>query len=207
MHTTVSNKRQHISTHENTVETSLKGFAPNMAKNVAEDTFKAFGDIGAGIGDDLMDMFLGQEIDTDYEEKPFTEQETDPGNFQKKVEFKRLYDFDAVQEKRTMKELIKKIDNEIQALKKANSALASEVKDIEKVTLSSADEKTGIYHIRFLEQLLTFIKALREKVNDSSSWLACMNTKKKKRGYMGLAKKKGTSFSMSEELKMQRSVQ
>jgi hypothetical protein len=104
---------------------------------------------------------------------------------------------------------MKKIDQEIEAIKRANSALAAEVKDIEKLTITSANEKPGIYHIRFLELMLSFLQSLRSKISYSSTWLQAMQSKKKKRGslFASLSKKRGTQYSMSEEIKMTRSVQ
>jgi hypothetical protein len=192
-------------TYESSLENpSLKGFASGMAKNTA----KAFGDIGSGIGKGMLDIFTGTQYSPEQSEKQQNHNEK-PGNFQKKAEFKRLYDFNAEQEKRTMKELMKKIDQEIEAIKRANSALAAEVKDIEKLTITSANEKPGIYHIRFLELMLSFLQSLRSKISESSTWLQAMQSKKKKRGslFASLSKKRGTQYSMSEEIKMTRSVQ
>lgn len=57
----------------------------------------------------------------------------------------------------------------------------------------------GIYHLNFYEQLRTFIKVLREQVEDSRTWLASFNTRKKKMGYWGMYKKHGTTFGLSNE--------
>ncbi len=180
----------------------------SMPAGVAKTTLQTFGDIGAGMGQDMLDTFLGAGVQENNEKSPKNSEHA-PGNFQKKVEFKRLYDFQAESEKNTIKELLKKIHDEIHALKQANSSLAQEVKDIEKVTLSSADEKPGVYHIRFLELVLSFIQTLKAKVNESSTWLQAIQSKKKKRGsaFAVRSKKSGTSYSQSEEHKLVRSTQ
>jgi hypothetical protein len=125
------------------------------------------------------------------------------------VEFRRLYDAREQQEKRTMQELLRKIHEEIESLKRANAILSQEVKDIEKLTLSSADDQEGVYHIRFLELVLSFLKTLRAKVTESNTWLEAMQSKKKKRGslFASLSKSKGTQYSQSEEHKVTRSTQ
>ena len=105
-----------------------------------------------------------------------------------------------------MTELIRK---EIGFLKKENSALASEVKDVEKLTVSELPEKPGIYHVRFLEIVLNVIKHLRAKVGESKTWLEALVSKKKKRGslFAARSKKQGTQYSLSQELTSARSVQ
>lgn len=57
----------------------------------------------------------------------------------------------------------------------------------------------GVYHVNFYEQLRTFIKVLRQQVEDSRTWLASFNTRKKKMGYWGMYKKHGTTFGLSNE--------
>lgn len=57
----------------------------------------------------------------------------------------------------------------------------------------------GVYHLNFYEQLRTFIHVLRQQVEDSRSWLASFNTRKKKMGYWGMFKKHGTTFGLSSE--------
>ena len=200
----MAQKKQNIAAQQNTVET-FKSLSTGVAKN----TLKTFGDIGAGIGKGMLDSFTGATYAPEKHEKTPQNAENKPGNFQRKGEFKTLYNFQAEQERKTIRELTRKIHEEIKALKEANSSLAQEVSDIEKITLSSAAEKPGIYHIHFLELVLSFIKTLREKIGDSSTWLAAMQSKKKKRGsaFAANAKKKGTQYSMSEEHKITRSTQ
>jgi hypothetical protein len=182
----------------------------SLPRSVAKNTAQSFANIGSGIGKGIMDSFLGTDyLQQDTHEKSPHNNESKPGNFQKTVEFKRLYDFQSEQEKRTIKELLSKIHEEIKALKNANTALAQEVKDVENLTLSSAAEKPGIYHIRFLELVLSFIQTLRMKISESGSWLEAMNSKKAKRGsaFAVRSKKSGTQYSMSEEHKITRNTQ
>lgn len=65
--------------------------------------------------------------------------------------------------------------------------------------VSSEVVNPGIYHLNFYEQLRTFIKVLRQQVEDSRTWLASFNTRKKKMGYWGMYKKHGTTFGLSNE--------
>lgn len=109
---------------------------------------------------------------------------------------------------RQVEQLISQIRQEIKAIKQSNRAFLTEVKNIEKVVLQPLPEKAGVYHIRFLEILLSFLKALRAKVGEAKTWLAAMMTKRKKRGslFLALSKKKGTQYSLSSELQTARGV-
>jgi hypothetical protein len=105
-------------------------------------------------------------------------------------------------------QLICEIRKEITAIKQSKKALMSEVENIEKVILQTSSEKPGVYHVRFLEILLSFLKVLRTKVGEAKTWLAAMMTKKKKRGslFLALSNKKGTQYSLSSELQTARGV-
>lgn len=108
-----------------------------------------------------------------------------------------------------IKELIEEIKREVKLIKQSKQELIADVEEVEKVILQSLPEKPGVYHIRFLEILLSFIKSLRAKVGEAKTWLAAMISKKKKRGslFAVRAKQKGTQYSLSQELQSARSVQ
>lgn len=57
----------------------------------------------------------------------------------------------------------------------------------------------GVYHLNFFERLKSMLKILREEIDDSSSWLALQNNRKKKKSYWSMYKKHGTSFGLSHE--------
>jgi len=107
-----------------------------------------------------------------------------------------------------IRQLIEEVRKEIAVIKQANKALISQVADIEKTTVESLPDKPGVYHLRFLELLLSFLRILRAKVGEAKTWLAAMQTKKKKRGslFLVLSKKKGTQYSLSQELQSSRAV-
>lgn len=121
--------------------------------------------------------------------------------------YQRYYEQEVV--KKEIKELVDQIRSEIELIKKADSSLLQEVKDIQKTTLESLPEKPGIYHIRFFEIILSILRSLRAKIGESKTWLQAMVTKKKKRGslFVFRAKKKGTLYSLSQELQLARSIQ
>ncbi len=111
--------------------------------------------------------------------------------------------------KKQIKELSERIRQEIVLLRKASDSIQSEIKDIESITINTVSEKPGVYHIRFLEIILRILKTLREKISDSKTWLSALITRKKKRGslFLSLSKKKGTQYSLSQELQVARSTQ
>lgn len=95
------------------------------------------------------------------------------------------------------RELLKEIGKQVKLLQKSEKKLEGE---LAKVSVDKAPTKAGIYYIRFFEWLLTVIRQLRMKVEESSSWLSEFNGRgKKKKGYWGMFKKHGTTFGMSNE--------
>lgn len=202
----ISTQPQKNSPHskKNTIET-LKDLGGGMAKNTANE----FKKIGSGIFDQF---FGGQSYDGDYtrEISPFRrETKVQP---RKKDEFsvfsyQQYYEREII--KKEIRQLMGQIHKEIEYLKNAGSSLISEVSDIQKQAIQSLPEKPGVYHIRFLEILLSIIRSLRAKIGESRTWLAAMTSKKKKRGslFAVRSKKQGTLYSLSQELQTARSVQ
>ncbi len=111
--------------------------------------------------------------------------------------------------KKEISELAGQLKGELSNLKKATSELNTEVQEVEKTIINPLPEKPGIYHVRFLEILIKLVQTIRLKIGESKTWFEAMTTKKKKRGslFMALSKKKGTQYSLSQELQTSRSVQ
>lgn len=57
----------------------------------------------------------------------------------------------------------------------------------------------GVYHVRFLERIKILLKMIREKLEDSRTWLKVSKSKKSQRRYWNMYKKRGTSFGLSNE--------
>lgn len=93
------------------------------------------------------------------------------------------------------KQQIEMIRQELAELAKALKNLHTEVQ----TAISQEPVDPGIYHINFYEQLRSFMVVLRQQIEDSRSWLAAFNTRKKKMGYWGMFKKHGTTFGLSNE--------
>lgn len=127
-------------------------------------------------------------------------------------EFK-LFDNREYQEKENtsaqIKELLKEIKQEVEAIRRADSALISKVQEAEKIAIDNISETQGIYNIRFLELIVSYLRTLKQKIGESSTWFDALKSKKKKRGslFASISKKKGTQYSLSQELQSARSVQ
>lgn len=182
----------------------------NKTKNTRAQKDNPLESIGSGV----FDQFFGS-YDTGYDdsfENPVARwgKETKPAK--QKQEFK-LFNYTEYYEKelvkRQIKELTEQIKREIELLKKADASLLNEVKDVENISINALPEKPGIYHVRFLEIILSILRTIRAKIGESKTWLQALVSKKKKRGslFLSLSKKKGTQYSLSQELTNARSVQ
>jgi hypothetical protein len=111
--------------------------------------------------------------------------------------------------KKQIRDLTEAVRKEIELIKKTDRSLLSQISDIEKISLESLPSPVGIYHVRFLEIVLNILRALRSKISESRTWLQALISKKKKRGslFAVLSKKKGTQYSLSQELSSARSIQ
>lgn len=198
-------KKSKSYTNINPVE-AFKDLGGGIVKNTASNVKK----IGTGI----FDQFFGN-YNPDYQnpENQFGfENEQKKGPLPQRKEFsvfnyQEYYERELV--KKQIKELTEQIKKEIELLKKADKTLLAEVKDVEKLSIETLPDKPGIYHIRFLEIVLSILRTLRAKIGESRTWLAAMMTKKKKRGslFSSLSKKKGTQYSLSQELQSARLIQ
>lgn len=161
-----------------------------------------------------LDRLMGtyQDDEMDLMEQYLKERKREPKEKKQRQEFS-LFRYQEYHEQELVRkqitQLTEEIKKEIIALKGTGSGLAKEVQEVEKLTLQPLPEKPGIYHIRFLEIVLNLIRVIRLKIGESKTWLEAMISKKKKRGslFMSLSKKKGTQYSLSQELQSARSVQ
>lgn len=200
-------KKQATYTNQNPVET-LKNFGGNVTKKTT-DEFKK-------IGSNIFDQFFGNTNSTPNVEGQMEQfginREEKKQSFNQRKEFsifnyQHYYESEIV--KREMKQLSEQITKEIQLIKKAEASLLQEAAGIQKATLESLPDKPGIYHIRFFELLLSLLRSIRAKIGESKTWMQAMITKRKKRGslFVALTKKKGTMYSLSQELQSARSIQ
>lgn len=67
------------------------------------------------------------------------------------------------------------------------------------ISLENKPQHATKYYLNFFEWLLIELKKIRMKVEDAGAWLAVMKSKKAQRKYGKMAKKFGTSFTLSNE--------
>ncbi|MFZ6034878.1 MAG: DUF5660 family protein [Patescibacteria group bacterium] len=198
-----TSKTQTSNLNKNPLET-LRDLGSSTAKNALDSV----GSIGGG----MLDQFFGSGENEDDDFESFKKQAAETKKPLAKKETK-LFSYTEYSEttliKKKIAELTELIKKEIDFLKKDNSSLLNEVKDVEKLTINDLPEKPGIYHVRFLEIVLNVIRHLRAKVGESRTWLEAFVSKKKKRGslFAARSKKAGTQYSQSQELQSARSIQ
>lgn len=108
-----------------------------------------------------------------------------------------------------IEQLAGEVKQAVQQLKRSQKAFNHQLLQVEKHTIDVMPIKGGIYHVHFLEKLLSFIKLMQSKVGEAKTWLSAMQSKKKKRGsaFAARSKQKGTQYSLSQELSTARAVQ
>lgn len=84
-------------------------------------------------------------------------------------------------------------------IRKLSESSAQLQEKVEVITMEQTGEEVGVYHLNFLEQMLSFIHELRMNVDDSLAWFGALRSKKAARQYGTMAKKHGTSFTLSNE--------
>jgi len=164
-------------------------------------------DFESGIFDQLMGNYPDRSDEILHSSETEKNRKTDQKKEFSLFNYQEYYENQII--KRQIKELTEAIKKEIEIIKKSDKSLLSEIKDIQKLAVDSLPDKPGIYHVRFLEIVLNILKALRARVGESRTWMQALLSKKKKRGslFVVLSKKKGTQYSLSQELSNARSVQ
>ncbi len=160
--------------------------------NVEKKVRKLSGDLANGQELDLGSLNQAQE-----ENKP--KSEAAPG-----LDYGHEYTRDVLQyterstrvESQEIKQRVEEIMVELKRLVTTSAVLEAEFKQI---TTDQVPVKAGKYHLNFFEWMLSVIRSAREKIEDSSSWLAALSSKKSKRQYWAMFKKHGTTFGLSNE--------
>ena len=195
---------------------SAKQNNKSKSKRTQKDTLETIRDLGSSnvkkVRSGALDQFFGGGYDYDQFNNEFGFNQEEQKQSKPRQEFK-LFNYQEYYEreliKKQIKELTEQIRKEIELIKKADTSLLEEVRDIQKLTLESFPDKPGIYHIRFLEIVLSILRTLRAKIGESKTWMQALISKKKKRGSLFVirSKKQGTQYSLSQELQTARAVQ
>ena len=164
--------------HSNPVET-LK----DVSSSIGANTVDSLRNLGTGI----LDQLLGINDSSEIENVEKNSKQSDDHKETKKIVKKEanLFNYQSHHEnvivRDQIQKLIEQIRQEVQQIKKTDSSLMNEVRDIEKFTLETLSEKPGIYHVKFLEIVLRILQSVRMKVGESKTWMAALMSKKKKR--------------------------
>lgn len=98
------------------------------------------------------------------------------------------------------KEQVKELQEEIKQLIDASQEMEAAFKQVSnQVSMGNMPEKPGKYHIGFFEWVLHVVKNARKRIESGSNWLSMFSNKKQQKQYWNMAKKHGTSFSLSQE--------
>ncbi len=98
---------------------------------------------------------------------------------------------------------LKAIMQEIQAIAKETPELAREIE----IASIQAPASPGIYHIRFFEKILAFIKSFRKKISQANTWLRAANARVTKKNVWGARyAKHGAKYLLSGEHYLTRSA-
>ncbi len=92
-----------------------------------------------------------------------------------------------------------KISEILTELKKITAASTEISVEFKEVAIEQRIESPGEYHVSFFQWMLTMVKAAREKIEDSGTWLSVMKSKKGQKDYWSMFKKHGTTFGLSSE--------
>jgi len=182
-----------------------------MSSTMGKSTIDALQSMSSGMIDQLMGVSeITPETPEEKQKKQIEELQKEKKSLKKEA---NLFSYQSHHEnvivRDEIKNLLKLIKQEIDYIKKADSSLLNDVRDIEKFTMDTLSEKPGIYHVKFLEIVLRILQSVRMKVGESRTWMQALMSKKKKRGsaFSARSKKQGTAYSMSQELSNSRSVQ
>ena len=167
----------------------------NVAEGFKEDVLRKTGE---GIGESLSNQFLyGNRINTG-EQKNRSEKSPLPEKISPrpietfKTQEKVLYS----RQDNELKLQVHALQKEIQDLARASGELSKEAE----IASLNTSEEVGTYHLSFFQQLRNLIRDLRQKIQESSIWLAEWNKKSQKKNYYwGQAKKHGSSFMLNSD--------
>jgi hypothetical protein len=175
--------------NDNVLE-SLRGVGSSIGKTVVKDVI-------AQSGNDIIQSIFGAmpksgELKQNQAIEFTVSRETAPAPRLNKIEtFQRTPTSDE-------QEVRQKIDNirvELHALSQSVKSLRQEISK----TIIEAPINPGVYHLNFLEHLQSYIKIMKQEIDDSRTWLMATSSRKAKKGYWGQYKKHGTTFGLSHE--------
>lgn len=196
--------------------TKSKGKNKSFAKQTGDSFLEALRDLGGQVGDSLLNDVVVGDLETAVEQitgtnlkeiKPnevvdFGKMETQPKEDKEDLVQLRNFLPDIVkQENQVFIRAEIEVKQQIQAIRQELKNLAVSIKGLNQeieVAVAENVPTPGVYHLNFFERLRSTIKALRERIEESTTWLAAFNRKTGRR-YWNQFKKHGSSFSLHNE--------
>lgn len=99
-------------------------------------------------------------------------------------------------ESRQLEQRIQEIMDELNRLVSSSQKLGMQFAE---VGVAAVPTGAGKYHLHFFEWMLGIVRGARMKIEDGGAWLNVLSSKKAGRKYGAMAKKHGTSFTLSNE--------
>lgn len=202
-------KNQPLPTGQNVLE-SIKDLglgASDQVKNLVKDTSEDFfrellglqsqkikrsGELLPGKSVNMGDILNGKEDKDQKTRKQFSFENT---VLKEESRISREKTSELKMQLQSIMEEVKEVAESTQGLAEATKAAAL-----------SAPIEPGIYHIRFFQNLLEFLKSFRKRIDLAATWLNSSNKRAEKKNYWNMYKKKGSSFLLSPEHYSQRSA-
>lgn len=174
-------------------------------RNLADDfTSTAKDDLVGGITDSaFQQIFGGNKVSGDISlNEEITIQNHDENiKIQESLAFQKQRDsieksIFSYREETELKQQIEQLLKEIKLLIKSTNNISAEVAAI---AVDNSPVNPGKYHVNFFEMLIKMIRSLRERVDESQTWLNVFSSKKQQKQYWSMFKKHGTTFGLSNE--------
>jgi archaellum component FlaC len=159
-------------------------------------------DSGESAGEMSMsgDLIEGQEIEFAKKQQQIEKEANRLANIEAGYDYKNeILHFEQKESQENQNQTSSRVQEilvEIKQLSKSIKELEIEVKD---VSMDVVPVKAGKYHESFFDYLLTILRNAKIRVENSANWLQVLSGKKAKKGYWDLAKKHGTSYSLSAD--------
>lgn len=185
--------------HKNTYESLT-----DLGSSIAYETTDSMKKIGTGI----VDSFLGS-YDWESEKSSHTAEKKEPVKAPARRIEQNVFSFRERAEQQAIRELTEQVKAQTERLDKMTTQLSDKMTAVKQEIINANPEQTGVYRIRFLEQILSWLSEMMKSVGSANTWMEAMMNRKQKRGsaFAARSKQKGTQYSLSQELSTARSVQ
>ena len=198
---------------KNPIEAALRDTVDDVVATVKDDILEEsvtsawsqlLGGKGKDSGENTREMAMsgdlieGQEIELIRKQQQIEKKAEQLANIEAGYDYKNeILHFEQKESRENHAQTSSRVEEiliEIKQLSKSVKELEVEVKD---VSMDVVPVKIGKYHESFFDYLLTILRNAKIRVENSANWLQVLSGKKAKKGYWDMAKKHGTSYTLS----------